>query len=348
VECYFVSKQDLINAFHNFDYTGVLPDNVQPIESKTSTDLNSSLSTSSGLASSAQKPSAFSSGEIAQESASPTAQTVQVDAQASSTQTLANAESKSMASETETQELSSTWQVGISPSAYAASSASPSGPAVQPTGSAGYGGLGSLIWSGLSGSLPTDNSAGNPNLGGSSGYFRPSADNSDTAPTSGQSGSTILTGYTVTSLVVVAPTNGFGPGTGVGTGIDSGATSHTYGTQTRNSQETPVGSGSSAIYSPKYSFSWKFNTSTTRGPVGTSSKASRLPLPLPSPYGSDNATNATCGGITVNIPNATLDYWYATTLDYAAATFSIQFDSNDSATGWTLVPATTTFNVTDA
>ncbi|KAH0374081.1 hypothetical protein KCU65_g22, partial [Aureobasidium melanogenum] len=76
--------------------------------------------------------------------------------------------------------------------------------------------------------------------------------------------------------------------------------------------------------------------------------ASHLPLPLPSPAGSDNATNATCGGITVNIPNATLDYWYTTTLDYAAATFSIQFDSIDSATGWTLLPATTAFNVTDA
>ncbi|KAG9547947.1 hypothetical protein KCU79_g15177, partial [Aureobasidium melanogenum] len=253
-----------------------------------------------------------------------------------------------MVSESEAQELSSTWQVGISPSAHAASSAPSSQPAVQPTSNPGYGGLGSLIWSGLSGSLPTDNSAGNPNLGGSSGYARPSADNSDTASMAGQPGSTILTGYTVTSLVVVAPTDGFGPGTGAGTGAGSGATSHTYGTQTRNSQGAPTGSSSSAIYSPKYSFSWKFNTSTTRGSVGTSSKASRLPLPLPSPHGSDNVTNATCGGITVNIPNATLDYWYTTTLDYAAATFSIQFDSNDSATGWTLLPATTTFNVTDA
>ncbi|KAG9690297.1 hypothetical protein KCU95_g9066, partial [Aureobasidium melanogenum] len=348
VEWYFLNKQDLINAFHDFDYTGVLSDNAQPIKLDTSTDLGSSVSTRPGPAYSSQKPSAPSSGEFVQESATPTAQTVQADSQALSTQGFPNTQTESIVSDTEASELSSTWQVGISPSAYAASAVPSNQPAVQPTDNPGYVGLGSLIWSGLSGSLPTDNNVGNPNLGGSSDYARPSADDSNTAPMAGQSGSTVLTGYTVTSVIVVAPTNGFGPGTGVGTGTDSGATSYTYRTQTSNSQEAPASSGSSAVYSPKYSFSWKFNTSTTRRPVGTSSKASRLPLPLPSPAGSDNATNATCGGITVNIPDATLDYWYTTTLDYAAATFSIQFDNNDSATGWTLLPATTTFNVTDA
>lgn len=325
--------------------TGATSESVQPINSETSTDLRSAVSITPGTANSAQKSSAPSSGAIAQESASPTVQAVQSDPHASSTQGLANAEAKPSVSQSEAQELSSTWQVGISPSAYAASSASSSHPAVQPTSDSGYGGLGSLIWSGLSGSLPTDNNAGSPNLGGSSGYVRPST---ATAPIAEQSGPTILTGDTATSQAGVVPENGFGTGTGVGTSTEPGATSYTYGTETRISQEAPTGSTSNAFYSPKYSFSWKFNTSTTRRPVRTSSKLPQSPLPLPSPSGSDNGTNATCGGVTVNIPHATLDYWYTTTLDYAAATFSIQFDSNDSATGWTLLPATTTFNVTDA
>jgi hypothetical protein len=205
---------------------------------------------------------------------------------------------------------------------------------VQPTSKTGYGGLGSLIWSGLSGSLPTD-SAGQ---------------------VSGHLDSTVLTGYTETSTVVIVPSAGFGTGTRVSSGTgpvypSATAYSHTIGTQ--SSQEASSSSSPSAFYTPKYSFSWKFNTSTTRQPVGTGTRLPTAyiphsPPPPPSPHGGGNESNATCGGTTVNIPDATLDYWYTTTLDYAAATFSIQFDGNDSATGWTLLPATTTFNVTDA
>ncbi|KAK6001441.1 hypothetical protein QM012_002772 [Aureobasidium pullulans] len=329
----------LVISSNSLYSTGVLPGDIQTIQPKVPTDLSSSVP----VASSSQIPSALSSGANAQESTSPTAQAVQGDSHASSTQDLAIEETKSTTAESDVQDLSSTWQVGISPSAHAASSTSSSQLAAGPTSNSGYGGLGSFIWSGLSGSLPTDNvDSGNLNLGGSSGYA--SANGINTIPVAGKPG------YTATSPARVAPDNGFGTGSVVGTGTEAvypGTTTYTYETQTGNSQGGPTLSSSSAFYSPKYSFSWKFNTSTTRRPIA-SSKVSHLPLPLPSPSGSDNGTNETCGGITVNIPNATLDYWYTTTLDYAAATFSIQFDSNDSATGWTLLPATTTFNVTDA
>jgi hypothetical protein len=295
--------------------------------------------TSPGPASSPKGPLTPSSGNVASESASPTAQTaVEVESQASSTPHPANAEVASTASGPEVETQSSTWQVGISPIAYAASSTLSDQSVVQPTSKTGYGGLGSLIWSGLSGSLPT----GNAGL------------------VSGQLDSTVLTGYTASSVVVVVPSNGFGTGAGTGTSVSSntdsvnpGATTYSHPIQTHSNQGSPSGTDPSAFYSPKYSFSWKFNTSTTRQPVGTGMKGPTVniphyPLPQPSPHRNDSAGNATCGGVTVNIPDATLDYWYTTTLDYAAATFSVQFDGNDSATGWTLLPATTTFNVTDA
>jgi hypothetical protein len=304
-----------------------------------SSTLSSPILTPPALASSPKGLFTPSSGNIASESASPTAQTaLEVEVEASSTPNLANAEAASTESESELETLSSTWQVGISPIAYAASSATSDQPTVHPTSKTGYGGLGSLIWSGLAGSLPTDNSG----VG------------------SGQLDSTILTGYTTTSVIVIVPSNSFG--TGAGTGVSSnagsgsvhpGVTTYSQTVQTYSSQIYPSGSGSSAFYSPRYSFSWKFNTSSTRQPVGTgvqlptATTSHDSPLP-PSPHGGDSENNATCGGVTINIPDATLDYWYTTTLDYAAATFSIQFDGNDSATGWTLLPATTTFNVTDA
>jgi hypothetical protein len=315
--------------------TGVLP--VRPLESLASSTISSQNSIPLGLASSPKGLPVPSSGNIALESASPTAQTVvEIETQASSTPNPANAEAASTESNSDVESLSSTWQVGISPIAYAASSVLSDQSTVYPTSKTGYGGLGSLIWSGLAGSLPTDN----------------------TGAVSGQLDSTILTGYSTTSVVV--PSNGFGTGAGTGTGVgsntgpvDPGVTKYSQTVQTYSSQIFPSGSGSSAFYSPRYSFSWKFNTSSTRQPIGTgvdvpTTTTSHHSALQPSPHGGDNESNATCGGVTVNIPDATLDYWYTTTLDYAAATFSIQFDGNDSATGWTLLPASTTFNVTDA
>lgn len=319
---------------HQAYSTGVFSEDVQPLKPQTTSAISPSILVPPGLANSSKGPWAPSSGNVASESAFPTAQTaVEVDSQASPSPQPENAEAASPASESE-ETLSSTWQVGISPIVPAASFTPSDQSIAQSTSRTGYGGLGSLIWSGLSGSLPTDNAAQVPE----------------------QPGSTVLTGYVETSTVVIIPNTGFGTGTGIGSGtgpVYPSATIYSPTIQTQSSQGVPTGSSPSAFYTPKYSFSWKFNTSTPRQSVGTGVKLPTADIPYyppskPSHQGGGNQSNATCGGTTVNIPDATLDYWYTTTLDYAAATFSIQFDSNDSATGWTLLPATTTFNVTDA
>ena len=59
-------------------------------------------------------------------------------------------------------------------------------------------------------------------------------------------------------------------------------------------------------------------------------------------------SNATCTGATLNVLGASLDWWYTQTYTYAESTFSVQFNPNDSATGWTLLPASTTFDVASA
>lgn len=46
--------------------------------------------------------------------------------------------------------------------------------------------------------------------------------------------------------------------------------------------------------------------------------------------------------------DASLDWWYTSTLYNAVSTFSIQFDTDDSPTGWTLLPASTPFNLSSA
>lgn len=43
-----------------------------------------------------------------------------------------------------------------------------------------------------------------------------------------------------------------------------------------------------------------------------------------------------------------MDWWYTKTLYHAVSTFSVQFNRNDSSTGWTLLPATTSFDVESA
>lgn len=70
--------------------------------------------------------------------------------------------------------------------------------------------------------------------------------------------------------------------------------------------------------------------------------------PRPTSYVTANATNATCSGATLNVLTASLDWWYTKTLYYAVSTYSIQFNRNDSSTGWTALPATTPFDVDSA
>lgn len=239
-----------------------------------------------------------------------------------------------------------------------------------------------MIWSGLSGFRPTgdtgaDNSDTNGSSRGSGALPTGASSVADSRPAlvSGQSGSSplphkptnptpivessVLTGHV--KPLPVGSTDSSKAGTGTGSGVSvivhPSLTSSKFLIGASNSQGTRAGSASGPFWSPRYSLSWRVNTTATRRPVGTGTGNAaptghfptgyfpHRPSPRPSP---NNNETATCGGVTVNIPNATLDYWYTTALDYAAATFSIQFDGNDSSTGWTLVPATTTFNVTEA
>ena len=55
-----------------------------------------------------------------------------------------------------------------------------------------------------------------------------------------------------------------------------------------------------------------------------------------------------CTGATLNIRNASLDYWYPKTYTQVDSTFLIKFNENETSTGWTLLPATTSLNVTSA
>jgi hypothetical protein len=50
----------------------------------------------------------------------------------------------------------------------------------------------------------------------------------------------------------------------------------------------------------------------------------------------------------LNVLQASLDWWYAQTYTYIASTFVVQHNQAGSATGWTLIPAATPFDVTSA
>lgn len=80
-------------------------------------------------------------------------------------------------------------------------------------------------------------------------------------------------------------------------------------------------------------------------PLGTG-HASGIPSDKPQPF--NISSNATCGGATFNIISGSLEWWYTSAIAFGTSTFSQQYNYNDSATGWTLLPATTTFNVTSA
>ncbi|RMY51159.1 hypothetical protein D0865_06500 [Hortaea werneckii] len=70
------------------------------------------------------------------------------------------------------------------------------------------------------------------------------------------------------------------------------------------------------------------------------------------PYGtgrhSTNTSNAICSGATLNVLQASLDWWFTATYTHVASTFSVLYDRNDTSTGWTLLPETTTFDVASA
>lgn len=53
-----------------------------------------------------------------------------------------------------------------------------------------------------------------------------------------------------------------------------------------------------------------------------------------------------CNGATLNVLNASLDWWYTSTFTYVASTISATINNN--STGWTVKAASTSFNVTSA
>lgn len=81
------------------------------------------------------------------------------------------------------------------------------------------------------------------------------------------------------------------------------------------------------------------NASFIYAPTGAAPVHSGIPRP---------AMNGTCQGATVNLVDASLDWWYTKTYTHIDSTFLIQFNNNHSATGWTLVPALSTLNITSA
>ncbi|KXL48220.1 MAG: hypothetical protein FE78DRAFT_68685, partial [Acidomyces sp. 'richmondensis'] len=104
------------------------------------------------------------------------------------------------------------------------------------------------------------------------------------------------------------------------------------------SRPTSVGPGSVASFSTSL---YSYATNSTI--LGLSSGAKAVSSKPPQPK------NTTCGGTpTLNVLDASLDWWWAPTYTYAASTFVTQFAANGSATGWSLAPAPTPFNVSSA
>lgn len=92
-----------------------------------------------------------------------------------------------------------------------------------------------------------------------------------------------------------------------------------------------------------------------------SSKITQPPYPIlgsgtnpggrPRPTGKGPPANDTCGGCTVNVPNAAVDWWFAATFEYAVGTLSTLISnvtSANSAPVLTLAPATDSFDVSEA
>lgn len=144
------------------------------------------------------------------------------------------------------------------------------------------------------------------------------------------------------------PVSGLGPSTSVNT---SSAPSPNHTQLYANSASGIPPTGTGELPPPAgYNVSGTVGASGGR-PYGTAPPIGTAPYGArPSgPPASNISSNATfCGGTTINIPDATLNWWYTTDFDFAAATISAQFNNNDSYTGWTLIPASTTFNVTSA
>ena len=90
-----------------------------------------------------------------------------------------------------------------------------------------------------------------------------------------------------------------------------------------------------------------YPTATAPALSASQTSASTRAVPRPKAW-KPKPENDTCGGATLNVVNAHLDYWYTETYTHTVSTVSVQFNANDSQTGWTILPATTEFDISTA
>lgn len=88
-------------------------------------------------------------------------------------------------------------------------------------------------------------------------------------------------------------------------------------------------------------------TFPTAPPLSASQTSSKARAPRPKLW-YPKPEEEPCGGATLNVVNAHLDYWYTETYTHTVSTVSLQFNANDSQTGWTILPATTEFDISTA
>ena len=101
-------------------------------------------------------------------------------------------------------------------------------------------------------------------------------------------------------------------------------------------QPTGYASSSSSRYTPT---GYSTPSSSPHKPTGHSQPPSGNHSQLPS---------GKCSGQTLNVLGASLDWWYTRTLYNVVSTISLQYNANHSQTGWTILPATTPFDLSSA
>ena len=112
-----------------------------------------------------------------------------------------------------------------------------------------------------------------------------------------------------------------------------------------SSSHVSTGYSSSSSASPYVSAGSSISSKATYYPTGSSPSSSSVSKPA----GNSTAQQrGKCSGETLNVLGASLDWWYTRTLYNVVSTISLQFNRNDSTTGWTALPATTPFDLASA
>jgi len=109
----------------------------------------------------------------------------------------------------------------------------------------------------------------------------------------------------------------------------------------------PAYSSNSTVSVPPYtSRPYHYNPSPV-GP-GTAPGYNSTDVVLPTGTAPHRPAVTACAGQTLDVLGASLDWWYPRTVYNIVSTISIQFNKNDSQVGWTLLPATTSFDLNAA